>query len=64
MSFFFKSEKEENLQYDDTAFIHFAISLCAVVVVIFIYFVWMDIRDHRSREKSKIARMKGFRKKI
>lgn len=52
MSFFFnKSDGKDNLQYDDTAFLHFAISACAVTSIVFTGLIIQDIRQNRKSKK-------------
>ena len=56
MSFFFnKSESQDNLQYDDTAFMHFTIALSAATIAIFVALV---ARDISARKKDNIALVK------
>jgi hypothetical protein len=48
MSFFFgKSESKDNLQYDDTASLHFAISICIITSVTFIALIFADMRKRK-----------------
>lgn len=65
MSFFFnKSEGKDNLQYDDTAFLHFAISLCIVNTAIFLCLVKRDISSFYKPGLKQLKKMNIYKEKI
>lgn len=65
MSFFFnKDDGQENLQYDDTAFLHFSISVCTMITLIFISLIYRDIRNQRIPHLKKLQKMETFKNKI
>ena len=65
MSFFFnKSEGDDNLQYDDTAFLHFAISVCAINALIFICFLKNDISKYARSGLGELNHLNIYKKKI
>ena len=65
MSFFFnKSESEENLQYDDTAFMHFSISICIVTATLFFALIIREYSSCQLKGLKKIQNLPIFQKKI
>lgn len=65
MSFFFnKSESKENLQYDDTASLHFAISICVVTTLTFIGFIYKDIKERKDKNLAKASKVDSLKDKI
>jgi hypothetical protein len=61
MSFFFnKDDNKDNLQYDDTAFMHFAITACLVTSLTFIGFIIKDLKSSKNSHIKKIAKMEIF----
>lgn len=62
MSFFFnKSENKDNLQYDNTASLHFAIAICAVTVLTFLGFIYKDIISRKDRSLAKAYKIEAFK---
>lgn len=58
MSFFFnKSDSQDKLQYDDTAFLHFAISICVTTSLVVAFLIKKDIA---SRKRSNIDQVKSL----
>ena len=65
MSFFFnKSDSQENLQYDDTAFMHFTMSACAVTVIIFTCLMYRDIAARRKKNINQVRKLAHFKSKL
>ena len=65
MSFFFnKSEGDDNLQYDDTAFLHFAISVCSINAFIFLCLVRNDIAKYSRQGLSELNHLNIYKRKI
>lgn len=57
MSFFFgKSDSEDNLQYDDTASLHFGISLCIITTIVLFGLINRDING---RKKANVKMIKS-----
>lgn len=64
-SFFFKEDdNQDNLQYDNTAFLHFAISVCCITAVIFVCLIYRDMIKKRIPHLKKIQKMKTFQEKL
>lgn len=65
MSFFFnKSETDENLQYDDAAFLHFAISICTVNIMIFLCLLRKDLLTYQRHGITEIGQLNIFKNKV
>ena len=65
MSFFFnKSESQDNLQYDDTAFMHFTMSLCTVTAIIFLFLIYRDISARVKKNIKQVRKMEHFKTKL
>lgn len=64
MSFFFKSESDDNLQYDDTAFMHFSISFSVVTALVFVVFIVREYSNNQLKGLSSIKSLPIFKKKI
>ena len=65
MSFFFnKSDSQENLQYDDTAFLHFAISTTAITAVLFVLLIFRDISARKKKNIGQVRKLQHFKKKL
>lgn len=61
MSFFFnKDDNKDNLQYDDTAFMHFAITTCLVASITFIGLIIKDVKSSKNLSLKKIEKMGIF----
>lgn len=64
MSFFFKSDSDDNLQYDDTAFMHFSISFGVVTALVFLVFIVKEYYDNQLKGLASIKSLPIFKRKI
>lgn len=65
MSFFFnKSEGKDNLQYDDTAFLHFAISACSITALVFVGLIVRDSKRKGKGAYQKLSQIQYFKERV
>ena len=64
MSFFFKSDSDDNLQYDDTAFMHFSIAVSIVTIIVFFVVIIRQKADQSLKGISKIQKLPLYKHKI
>ena len=63
-SFFNKSDSQDNLQYDDTAFMHFMISACSITALIFVYLIYRDVTARTKSNIKAVRKMEHFKAKL
>lgn len=64
MSFFFKSDSDDNLQYDDTAFMHFSIAASLVTSLVFFLIIVRQKADQSIKGINRIRKLPLFKAKI
>ena len=65
MSFFFnKSDSQDNLQYDDTAFMHFTLSICCIATVVFAFLIYRDMAARTKKNLKQVRKMAHFKRKL
>lgn len=64
MSFFFKSDSDDNLQYDDTAFMHFSMSATIITSLIFTILIIIGYSNDQPKRISQIKSLPLFKKKL
>lgn len=64
MSFFFKSDSDDNLQYDDTAFMHFSIAVSLVSSLIFFVIIIRQKADQSVKGINRIQKLPLYKAKI
>lgn len=64
MSFFFKSESQDNLQYDDTAFMHFAMAVATATTVLFCWLIVRDIQSSQKKNIKMVQKLPHFKDKL
>ena len=64
MSFFFKSESQDNLQYDDTAFMHFAMAVATATIVLFCWLIVRDIQSNQKKNIKMVQKLPHFNDKL
>lgn len=57
---FGKEETEKNLQYDNTAFLHFSVSLSVALVVLLVFTTLYKLWNDRQSKRVKQARRSGI----
>lgn len=67
MSFFgsfSKSETSDTLQYDDTAFLHFAISVCSMITLVLAVLIYRDLKAERKNNYAATKSVQYFKPRV